>query len=69
MPDGITDAQNGITGGYKGENAIIIRAMIAFTAIAWYNAAEIIILVLVVFKRYSGLYFWSLLITAISIIP
>ncbi|KAH0341434.1 integral membrane protein, partial [Aureobasidium melanogenum] len=69
MPDGITDAKNGITGGYKGENAIIIRAMIAFTAIAWYNAAEIIILVLVVFKRYSGLYFWSLLITAISIIP
>ncbi|KAI5241178.1 hypothetical protein E4T47_08387 [Aureobasidium subglaciale] len=69
MPDGITDAKNGITGGYKGENAIIIRAMLAFTAIAWYNAAELIILVLVVFKRYSGLYFWSLLITSISIIP
>ncbi|KAI5248019.1 hypothetical protein E4T42_05808 [Aureobasidium subglaciale] len=69
MSDGITDAKNGITGGYKGENAIIIRAMLAFTAIAWYNAAELIILVLVVFKRYSGLYFWSLLITSISIIP
>lgn len=69
MPDGITDAESGISGGYKGENAIVIRAMLAFTAIAWYNAAEIIILVLVVFKRYSGLYFWSILITAISIIP
>ncbi|CAC9892091.1 unnamed protein product [Aureobasidium pullulans] len=69
MPDGITDAKNGITGGYKGENAIIIRAMLAFTAIAWYNSAELIILVLVVFKRYSGLYFWSLLITSASIIP
>jgi hypothetical protein len=69
MPDGTTGPKDGVTGGYKGENAIIIRAMLAFTAIAWYNAAEIIILVLVVFKRYSGLYFWSLLITAISIIP
>jgi hypothetical protein len=69
MPDGTTGPKDGVVGGYKGENAIIIRAMLAFTAIAWYNAAEIIILVLVVFKRYSGLYFWSILITAISIYP
>jgi hypothetical protein len=69
MPGGTTDAKNGITGGYKGENAVVIRAMLAFTVIAWYNAAELIILVFVVFKRYSGLYFWSLLITSAAIIP
>lgn len=69
MPEGVTGPKNGITGGYKGENATILRAMLAFTAIAWYNAAELIILVFVVFKRYSGLYFWSLLITSCAIIP
>lgn len=26
---------NGITGGYQGNNVIILRAMMSFTAIAW----------------------------------
>lgn len=69
MPDGTTGPKNGITGGYSGEDPVILRAMLAFTAIAWYNAAELVILVFLVFKRYSGLYFWSLLITSLAIIP
>ncbi|KAI9652761.1 MAG: hypothetical protein M1831_006563 [Alyxoria varia] len=63
-----TDPGNGITGGYDGENQIILRALTAFSAIAWYNAIELIVLVLCRFKRKKGLYFWSMLITAISII-
>jgi hypothetical protein len=63
---------NGIVGGdfdIYGANRTIPRAMTAFTAIAWYNSIEIIVLVFFIFKRYSGLYFWSLLINAISIVP
>ncbi|KKK17248.1 hypothetical protein ARAM_001825 [Aspergillus rambellii] len=41
----------------------------AFVGIAWYNAIELVILCLATFKRYEGTYFWSLLITSLSIIP
>lgn len=43
--------------------------MTAFTAIAWYNALELLILIFIVFKRYSGLYFWAIFITTLSIVP
>lgn len=62
-------AQYGVVGAYTGGNENVLRAMIAFAAISWYNSAELIILSLVTFKRYRGLYFWSLLITTIAIIP
>ncbi|RYN85641.1 hypothetical protein AA0120_g8665 [Alternaria tenuissima] len=63
---------NGITGAnfdIYGENRVLPRAMTAFTAIAWYNSIELLILVFVIFRRYSGLYFWSLIVNAISIVP
>jgi len=63
---------NGISGGnfdVYGANRIIPRSMTAFTAIAWYNALEILVLIFFVFKKYSGLYFWSLLITTLSVVP
>lgn len=34
-----------------------------------YNAVELIILVLVTFQRYHGLYFWSLLIAGFGVLP
>lgn len=43
--------------------------MTAFTAIALYNAIEILTLIFFVFKKYTGLYFWSLLWTTFSVIP
>ena len=43
----------------------IIPAMIG---VAWYNCAEIWIQVFGLFKRHTGLYFWSLLITTFGII-
>lgn len=60
---------NGITGGYGGDNQFILRSMTAFTAIALYNAVEILTLIFFVFKKYSGLYFWSLVWTTFSVIP
>jgi hypothetical protein len=60
---------NGISGGYQGDNQWILNSMTAFTAIALYNAVEITLLIFVVFKKYHGLYFWSLLITTVSVIP
>jgi hypothetical protein len=63
---------NGITGAnfdIYGANRVLPRAMTAFTAIAWYNSIELLILVFVIFRRYSGLYFWSLIVNAISIVP
>jgi hypothetical protein len=64
--------ENGVSGGdfdIYGANRTIPRAMTAFTAIAWYNSIEVLVLLFFVFKRYSGLYWWSLLINAISIVP
>ena len=63
---------SGITGAnfdIYGANRVLPRAMTAFTAIAWYNSIELLILVFVIFRRYSGLYFWGLIVNAISIVP
>lgn len=36
----------------------------AFTAVAWYNVAELNVQVFLTFKRHRGLYFWSLLVSS-----
>ncbi|EOD48839.1 putative integral membrane protein [Neofusicoccum parvum UCRNP2] len=41
--------------------------MITFLGIAFFNALELIFMVMITFKRYSGLYFWSVLIAASGI--
>jgi hypothetical protein len=67
----ITD-MNGIAGAnfdIYGANRVLPRAMTAFTAIAWYNSIELLILIFVIFNKYSGLYFWSLIVNASSIVP
>ncbi|KAL6238400.1 hypothetical protein BDW75DRAFT_247477 [Aspergillus navahoensis] len=43
-------------------------AFTAFASITLYNSIELIILCLASFKRYEGLYFWSLLISSCSLI-
>lgn len=43
-------------------------AFTAFSAITLYNSIELIILCLATFKRYHGVYFWSLFITSCSLI-
>ncbi|KAL4945535.1 hypothetical protein BDV06DRAFT_184492 [Aspergillus oleicola] len=43
-------------------------AFTAFAAITVYNSIELIVLTLATFKRYRGLYFWSLLVSSCSLI-
>jgi hypothetical protein len=68
----VTTHGNGITGAdfdIYGANRVLPRAMTSFTAIAWYNSLELLVLIFCIFKKYSGLYFWSLIINALSIVP
>ena len=61
-------ANDGITGGYTG-NSLALRIVIgSCITVAWYNALELNILVFATFKRYGGLYFWSLLIASWGVI-
>ena len=64
---GSTNGMN--SGGINGASPVILRSLTAFTAIGWYNACELLILIFFAFKRYRGTYFWSLLITTLSLFP
>ncbi|KAF9692332.1 hypothetical protein EKO04_009788 [Ascochyta lentis] len=76
LPDESTPAQGvllsagaGITGGYTG-NSLALKIIIAvLLGLSLYNAVELILLVLVTFQRYHGLYFWSLLIAGFGVLP
>ena len=62
-------AGNWVTGSYTG-NSIGVRITIAtFIGVACYNVIELIVLIFMTFKRYRGLYFWSMLIASIGILP
>lgn len=47
-----------------------VRITIAtFVGVAWYNVGELIVLVFLTFKKYRGIYFWSMLTSAWGIVP
>ncbi|RMJ28448.1 hypothetical protein PHISP_00663 [Aspergillus sp. HF37] len=50
--------------GFAGRTTVA-----CFVGLAWYNALELLVLCFITFKRYSGYYFWCLLIASTSIIP
>ncbi|OQD97097.1 hypothetical protein PENSOL_c013G03789 [Penicillium solitum] len=54
---------------YGGSDIARSGIFAAFAALAWYNAIELIILCFFSFKRWSGNYFWSLLVSSACIIP
>ena len=55
--------------GYTG-SSLPLQIIIAFLlGLSLYNAIELIVLALVTFQRYQGLYFWSLLVSAGGIVP
>ncbi|KAF1950691.1 hypothetical protein CC80DRAFT_455365 [Byssothecium circinans] len=59
----------GMTGGYTGDS-LSLKIIIAFLiGLGVYNAIEVIIICFVTFNRYSGLYFWSVIIASFGIIP
>ncbi|PYI04740.1 integral membrane protein [Aspergillus sclerotiicarbonarius CBS 121057] len=60
----------GIAGGYTGDSLAMQAFLACFLGCALYSALELVILVFLTFHVYSGLYFWSLLIsTGLGIIP
>lgn len=62
VSDTLSQAPKGI-GGYHGSWAMQ-SIMIVFTSIALYNALELFVLIFWTFNRYSGLYFWVMLLTS-----
>ena len=60
-PEGVPE---GVSGGAIALDKGVYMAIAAFTAVAWYNVAELNVQVFLTFKRHRGLYFWSLLISS-----
>ncbi|KAK2737287.1 hypothetical protein FQN55_001213 [Onygenales sp. PD_40] len=58
-------AGDGVSGAYEGDLGTQI-AIATFLGIGWYNAIELCVLVFVAFNAYRGLYFWSLLLSAVA---
>lgn len=70
MADSLNDPPEGLLHGYHGHSVAIKSCMTVFSAIAWYNAIELVILIFLTFNRYDGLYFWSMLLSAVvGVIP
>lgn len=54
----------------SGDQAPALRVfVITVGVLAVYNAAELAVMALLTFKRYSGLYFWAVLVSGLAIIP
>jgi len=56
---------DGIVGSYSGNSFALQASIASLLGLALYNASELIVLVFSTFHVYTGLYFWSLLITAL----
>ncbi|PYH49824.1 uncharacterized protein BP01DRAFT_7000 [Aspergillus saccharolyticus JOP 1030-1] len=70
MWDTLSTPPEGLIGGYQGSSLVIKILMAVFSAIALYNAVELVILIFLTFTRYSGLYFWSMLLSdVLGVIP
>ncbi len=65
----VESAGEGISGGYEG-NSLTLKICIAFfLGLAMYNVLELQVLIFGTFQRFQGLYFWSLVISSLGIIP
>ncbi|RHZ69806.1 hypothetical protein CDV55_106050 [Aspergillus turcosus] len=70
MLNSITQLPEGV-GTNPDIHSLAIRILVVvFNSIALYNAIELVILISLTFNRYSGLYFWSLSLSAVlGVIP
>ena len=60
---------NGIIGSYTGTDLAFQTTIVALGVIALYNVAELVLLIFFTFKRYRGLYFWSLMVSTLGVGP
>lgn len=64
-----SSAAAGVIGAYDGDSFGLKVIIVLFASLAMYNAVELLVLVFMTFYRYRGLYFWSLAISSLSLIP
>jgi hypothetical protein len=61
---------DGISGAFDGESDDIQLVLIVFIVLSFYNALELMVMILLSFRRRRGLYFWSLFLSAaLGVIP
>ncbi|KAL4865380.1 hypothetical protein BDV12DRAFT_150515 [Aspergillus spectabilis] len=62
---------DGISGELTSDNSDGLKAtLVIFIALSGYNVLELVILVLSTFRRWKGLYFWSLMISGVlGVVP
>lgn len=64
------DLLNGISGALAAEGNVLQMVLVIFIVLSCYNIAELVILVTATFRRWRGLYFWSLLTTGcLGVVP
>ncbi|GAQ07573.1 hypothetical protein ALT_4894 [Aspergillus lentulus] len=70
MLNSITELPEGVGANPEIHSLAIRILVVVFNSIALYNAIELVILIFLTFNRYSGLYFWSLLLSGVlGVIP
>lgn len=57
------------TAGYDGDSLSLKIILSFLIGLALYNSLELLVLILVTFNKYHGVYFWSLIVAGIGIIP
>ncbi|KAJ5736501.1 uncharacterized protein N7483_001626 [Penicillium malachiteum] len=64
------DLLDGISGSLAKEGNVLQMVLVTFIALSCYNVAELVVLVPATFRRWRGLYFWSLLASGcIGVVP
>ncbi|PYH48117.1 uncharacterized protein BP01DRAFT_371723 [Aspergillus saccharolyticus JOP 1030-1] len=61
----LADTPAGLIHGLKTSSIAAQLIVAVILAIALYNSAELVVLIFITFKRYRGLYFWSLLVSSV----
>lgn len=69
MAESVNNIASSLIKDYGHSDTVRTAVFAALSAVAWYNAIELIVLCFVSFKRWSGTYFWSLLVASSSIVP
>ncbi|KAJ5293447.1 uncharacterized protein N7443_009400 [Penicillium atrosanguineum] len=70
MTDPPQDLLDGISGALASEGYILQMILVTFIGLSCYNVAELVVLVPSTFRRWQGLYFWSLLASGcLGVVP
>jgi len=65
MAEGMSSPDNKFSGTYDSNTLMVIIC----SALALYNALELMLLIFTTFTTYRGLYFWSLALASFGLVP